>query len=301
MLPWAHSAHALSWRLRAQPCGRKLRCGNHLCPSPCHAGPCQPCPLTATIACACGSTSYSTPCGTEASAKPPKCTLVRAHSRMPTHISPSSSQSRRQESWKNFCASQRPPWRMAMQDCPVPRKCAHADDLPPHPCHFGPCPSCTRSCGMVQVSSALPISPQHWFYLRELVILVVLCSKPSISARPSLHVQGEESLYAMWRCCAGVWPCLPGRMSSSKALPCARVHSAPTSDGTRYPADQSQEGCSSRTTPSCTGVYLPNAYPGRSQLHMPANCYPAHALLQSAIHTGMKRAVHSYSKEWCRL
>lgn len=45
---------------------------------------------------------------------------------------------------------------MAMQDCPVPQKCAHAEDLPPHPCHFGPCPSCTRSCGVVQVSSPLP-------------------------------------------------------------------------------------------------------------------------------------------------
>ena len=59
-----------------QLCGRKLRCGNHLCPSPCHAGPCQPCPLTVPIACACGQTSYNTPCGTESAAKPPKCPEV---------------------------------------------------------------------------------------------------------------------------------------------------------------------------------------------------------------------------------
>ena len=38
-----------------------------------------------------------------------------------------------------------------VQDCPVPRTCAHAMDLPPHPCHFGPCPSCTEPCGMTQV------------------------------------------------------------------------------------------------------------------------------------------------------
>lgn len=48
-----------------QPCGRRLRCDNHVCPAPCHAGPCQPCPLTATVACACGGTSYAVPCGSE--------------------------------------------------------------------------------------------------------------------------------------------------------------------------------------------------------------------------------------------
>ena len=63
--------------VRLQPCGRKLRCGNHLCPSPCHSGPCQPCPLSALITCACGQTSYNTPCGTESAAKPPKCPEVR--------------------------------------------------------------------------------------------------------------------------------------------------------------------------------------------------------------------------------
>ena len=71
-----------------QLCGRKLRCGNHLCPSPCHAGPCQPCPLSATIACACGRTTFSTPCGTESSAKPPKCSEVRSHSRLLWRICP---------------------------------------------------------------------------------------------------------------------------------------------------------------------------------------------------------------------
>ena len=60
------------------PCGRKLRCGNHMCPSPCHTGPCQPCPLSVAIACACGKTTYNTPCGTESTAKPPKCSEVRA-------------------------------------------------------------------------------------------------------------------------------------------------------------------------------------------------------------------------------
>lgn len=59
-----------------QVCGRRLQCGNHTDPSPCHAGPCLPCPLTATVSCACGRTAYSLPCGSEASAKEPSCDQV---------------------------------------------------------------------------------------------------------------------------------------------------------------------------------------------------------------------------------
>ena len=188
-----------------QPCGRKLRCGNHLCPSPCHAGPCQPCPLSASIACACGRTSYSTPCGTESSAKPPNCPLVRPHS--PTLWATPVFETSCEDSCTNsmqlsqslsltstlppscillsgvvgapsaFPPTSSCPARMSQQDlagttvdiiafvsmvgcdalhklaqdCPVPRTCLHAKDLPPHPCHFGPCPSCTELCGMTQV------------------------------------------------------------------------------------------------------------------------------------------------------
>ena len=59
--------------LDMQVCGRKLRCGNHKCPAPCHSGPCQPCPLTAQVCCACGGQSYRLPCGAEGRAQPPSC------------------------------------------------------------------------------------------------------------------------------------------------------------------------------------------------------------------------------------
>ncbi|GAB4819935.1 hypothetical protein N2152v2_006981 [Parachlorella kessleri] len=81
-------------------CGRRLKCGNHRCPAPCHAGPCAPCPLSAHIGCACGLTSYSVPCGREKLAQPPPCKHA----------------------------------------CPVRPLCRHADALPRHRCHFGPCP-----------------------------------------------------------------------------------------------------------------------------------------------------------------
>ena len=139
-----------------QPCGRKLRCGNHLCPSPCHAGPCQPCPLSATIACACGRTTYSMPCGTESSAKPPKCSEVRTHaacsgvSALPLHACGCRKLSFQRVAKSTLgCVSFH---NVCVQDCPIPRTCMHAKDLSPHPCHFGPCPSCTQPCGTVQVS-----------------------------------------------------------------------------------------------------------------------------------------------------
>jgi NF-X1-type zinc finger protein NFXL1 len=82
-------------------CNRRLRCGNHRCPAPCHQGPCSPCPLSIKISCACGQTSYSTPCGRESTAQPPRCQLA----------------------------------------CSVPAVCRHRGaDFPPHRCHFGPCP-----------------------------------------------------------------------------------------------------------------------------------------------------------------
>ncbi|WIA21924.1 hypothetical protein OEZ85_004291 [Tetradesmus obliquus] len=50
-------------------CWRWLRCRNHKCPSACHSGPCRPCPLSQSVSCACGSNSYTLPCGAEATAK----------------------------------------------------------------------------------------------------------------------------------------------------------------------------------------------------------------------------------------
>ncbi|CAL8460554.1 g83 [Coccomyxa elongata] len=94
-----------------QVCGRRLRCGNHTDPSACHAGACLPCPLTATVSCACRRTTYSLPCGSEASAKEPSC----------------------------------------HQDCSIPRVCHHAGQQPPHRCHFGACPPCLLPCSKRQV------------------------------------------------------------------------------------------------------------------------------------------------------
>lgn len=62
----------------------------------------RPCPLSQSISCACGKTSYVLPCGAEAAAAPPRCN----------------------------------------QKCPVPLLCRHAADAKPHRCHFGPCPPC---------------------------------------------------------------------------------------------------------------------------------------------------------------
>ncbi|GFR41388.1 hypothetical protein Agub_g2071 [Astrephomene gubernaculifera] len=88
-------------------CGRRLKCGNHKCPAPCHSGPCRPCPLTVTISCACGAAHCTLPCGAESKAVPPHCSAA----------------------------------------CSVPRICRHGPQLPPHRCHFGPCPPCNLPCG----------------------------------------------------------------------------------------------------------------------------------------------------------
>ncbi|KAL6748565.1 hypothetical protein V8C86DRAFT_3020593 [Haematococcus lacustris] len=92
-----------------ESCGRKLRCGHHKCPAPCHSGPCRPCPLTLSFACACGRMASTLPCGAEARALPPRC----------------------------------------YGTCPVPRLCRHGAGgaAAPHRCHFGPCPPCTLLCG----------------------------------------------------------------------------------------------------------------------------------------------------------
>jgi len=82
-------------------CNKRLRCGSHRCPAPCHQGQCSPCPLSVKISCACGKTSYSTPCGRESTAQPPQCQF----------------------------------------ECNVPATCRHrGPEFPLHRCHFGPCP-----------------------------------------------------------------------------------------------------------------------------------------------------------------
>lgn len=56
-----------------KPCARTLNCGSHKCPSICHRGPCYPCNLTEIVACRCGTTKITVPCGRKQKTKPPKC------------------------------------------------------------------------------------------------------------------------------------------------------------------------------------------------------------------------------------
>ncbi|KAF5192665.1 Nf-x1-type zinc finger protein nfxl1 [Thalictrum thalictroides] len=92
--------------LKSQICGRKLRCNNHKCPSPCHRGACAPCPLMVTISCACSETRFEVPCGTEANQRPPKCP----------------------------------------RPCGISPLCRHAPNRKPHKCHYGACPTCRLLC-----------------------------------------------------------------------------------------------------------------------------------------------------------
>ncbi len=134
-----------------QTCGRRLRCGNHLCPAACHSGPCLPCPLSVTVSCACGRTAYTLPCGTEATAKPPVCHQVRVSCDFST-----------MNLWqKAVLIALGLLWSAYIlcycyvQACPVPRTCQHAAQLPQHGCHYGACPPCDHPCGISQVSGLL--------------------------------------------------------------------------------------------------------------------------------------------------
>jgi NF-X1-type zinc finger protein NFXL1 len=98
-----------------ETCGKWLKCGNHKCPSACHAGPCRPCPLTLEVSCACGSASVRLPCGSE-------------------------------KRMREGC----PPPLRCLKPCPVPSICRHVATLPPHHCHYGPCPPCQSKCGSIQ-------------------------------------------------------------------------------------------------------------------------------------------------------
>lgn len=44
-------------------CDKKLGCGNHSCPDPCHDGPCKPCTVTENVSCYCGKEEREVACG----------------------------------------------------------------------------------------------------------------------------------------------------------------------------------------------------------------------------------------------
>ncbi|XP_065844834.1 NF-X1-type zinc finger protein NFXL1-like [Oscarella lobularis] len=56
-----------------QLCQRLLNCRNHKCSSRCHSGQCYPCIETVDIACNCGATVVTVPCGREKRTRPPRC------------------------------------------------------------------------------------------------------------------------------------------------------------------------------------------------------------------------------------
>lgn len=87
-------------------CGRRLKCGNHKCPAPCHRGLCAPCPINVQISCACGATCIQVPCGTERTQRPPRCVKL----------------------------------------CSISPKCNHGSNCKPHRCHYGACPECQLPC-----------------------------------------------------------------------------------------------------------------------------------------------------------
>lgn len=108
-------------------CGKKLPCSNHKCAASCHTGPCLPCPLTLPITCACRSTSYMVPCGTEKKAPPPVC-----KSRCPL---------------PSLCRHEA---AMIGYEGPLPPLAVKSpSELKPieHKCHFGACPPCSNPCG----------------------------------------------------------------------------------------------------------------------------------------------------------
>ncbi|XP_076446589.1 NF-X1-type zinc finger protein NFXL1-like [Babylonia areolata] len=45
-----------------EPCGKRLRCGNHLCEEICHSGKCGPCPRAGVRKCPCKKTTFELPC-----------------------------------------------------------------------------------------------------------------------------------------------------------------------------------------------------------------------------------------------
>jgi len=49
--------------------------GNHKCTSPCHTGPCYPCPVTVSKRCACEAAVISVPCIRSKTCQPPRCRL----------------------------------------------------------------------------------------------------------------------------------------------------------------------------------------------------------------------------------
>jgi NF-X1-type zinc finger protein NFXL1 len=119
-------------------CGNKLACGNHTCEAFCHPGPCQPCPVTVRLECACTRTAVTVPCGYESRVQPPACTL---RCRLPTACHHTTRQ-------PHTChAGACPP---CTQMCGLARgRCGHAC---PAPCHAavlgGACPPCdVKVCG----------------------------------------------------------------------------------------------------------------------------------------------------------
>jgi hypothetical protein len=112
------------------------------CPAPCHQGACLPCPLTATITCACGSTRYSVPCGVEARAAPPQCSLPCKIPRSCRHAGNTQTNRTTGLGYQLFGHM-----NSFLDLIVLANSIPPTDSIPPHRCHFGPCPSCPFGCG----------------------------------------------------------------------------------------------------------------------------------------------------------
>ncbi|KAG0725125.1 NF-X1-type zinc finger protein NFXL1 [Chionoecetes opilio] len=104
-------------------CGRTLGCRTHKCGSRCHQGPCYPCSVTYTLACRCGKTSISVPCG-----------VTRPHG-LPGAPNPA------------VCVEMRKNGSQDVVCCRQPPECHHPERKK-HKCHQGDCPRCRMVCGL---------------------------------------------------------------------------------------------------------------------------------------------------------
>jgi NF-X1-type zinc finger protein NFXL1 len=95
-------------------CGKRLQCGNHKCSAVCHSGPCYPCPLQVEVACHCGGTVVSLPCGRERLNARPGCLLT----------CPRSSYCRHPQATPHPCHGGRCP--QCKQPCQQARACGHS-------------------------------------------------------------------------------------------------------------------------------------------------------------------------------
>ncbi|KAK9700013.1 hypothetical protein RND81_08G211100 [Saponaria officinalis] len=245
-------------------CGRKLRCRNHKCPSPCHRGPCAPCPLMVTISCACGSTHFEVPCGTEKEQKPPHC----------------------------------------RKQCQINPLCRHRTTCKPHKCHYGACPPCKLPCGeeypcghACKLRCHGPRPPPNLEFT-----LKPKKKKHNYPSEPTPGTPCPPCPELVWRSCVGQHFAAEKMMicCDKSQYSCDNLCGNPLACGNHYctktchalqnsssSSDQRKKGepcekctlsCQKERTPSCS-------HPCPRQCH-PGDCPPCKVLLKRSCHCG---------------